>query len=316
MPIGFVAGFTWTKDSRVLGFQLSTANANSDVYVWEAATNRVVPWVQNELGGIDASQIPAPELIKWKGFDGLDISGFLYPASKKFKGKRPVIIDVHGGPVMQSLPLFNNQANYFTNELGITVIYPNIRGSDGFGSKFTELDNGMKKEDAVKDIGALLNWIEGRPDLDSSRVMVKGGSYGAYMAYRTAISYNNKIKCAIMEFISPDLLSWNKRDTLYSQYFSAEYGDVSNPKMLAYLTSISPHNNADKIKAPIMIVLGKNDPRVDLHGPQQLAKAIRNKGGIVWYLLANDEGHGYIKQENEDYHFYATIAFIEKYLLD
>ena len=317
LPVGFISGMVWAKDSKTLGFQLSTSYANSDIYEWNSSTGKVLPWVQNETGGIDASTIPAPELIKWKSFDGLEISGFLYPAAKKFKDKRPVIIDIHGGPVMQSLPIFNNKVNYYTNELGISVIFPNIRGSDGFGKMFAELDNGIKKENAVKDIGSLLDWIALNPQLDANRVMVTGGSYGGYMTYRTAIEYNDRIRCAVEAFGISDMFSYKSTiDSVYKEFFTQEYGDDKEPEILEYFRKISPLKNAKKITKPIFIVQGKNDPRIPYTESEQMVATIKKNGGTVWYLLANNEGHGFSKQENIDYLFYATVEFIKKYLLD
>ncbi|HEU4633906.1 MAG TPA: prolyl oligopeptidase family serine peptidase, partial [Flavisolibacter sp.] len=315
LPAGFMAGLAWAKDSRSLGFQFSTANASSDVYVWDVRAGKAEPWVKNELG-FDASVLYPPRPVKWRSFDGREISGFLYPASKKFKGKRPVIISIHGGPVMQALPLYDPIANFYTNELGVAVIYPNIRGSAGFGKAFTELDNGLKKEDAVADIGALLTWIAGQPGLDAKRVMVTGGSYGGYMTYRAAAKYGDQIRCAVAGFSSPDLLSANGVDSAYRAFFSAEYGDTSQPEVRDYLRKVSPRNNADKIKAPILIVNGKNDPRVPVDAVQEMVAALRKNGCTVWHLVANDEGHGFVKQKNEAFLLYTTALFIERYLLN
>ncbi len=317
LPVGFLTGMTWTKDSQKGFYQLSTSYANSDIYEWDSKTGKIVPWVENEIGGVDASAIPAPQLVKWKSFDGLEISGFLYPANKKFSGKRPVIIDIHGGPVSQSLPFYNSTTNYYTNELGISVIFPNIRGSFGFGKSFTEMDNGLKKENAVKDIGALLDWIISRSDLDAGRVMVTGGSYGGYMTYRTAIEYNKKIRCAVEAFGMSDMLSYkNSVDTAYREYFSHEFGDEKVSSIHDYLERISPLKNANKITMPIFIIQGRNDPKIPYTESQQMVEAIKRNSGSVWYLLANDEGHGFSKQANRDYLFYATVEFIKRYLLN
>jgi dipeptidyl aminopeptidase/acylaminoacyl peptidase len=316
LPVGFITGMLWAKDSKTLGFQLSTSYANSDIYEWNSSNDKVLPWVQNETGSVDASTIPAPKLIKWKSFDGLEISGFLYPAAKKFRDKRPVIIDIHGGPVQQSLPLFDNKVNYYTNELGISVIFPNIRGSAGFGKTFTELDNGTKKENAVKDIGSLLDWVALNPQLDANRVMVTGGSYGGYMTYRTAIEYNDRIRCAVEAFGISDMLSYkNTIDSAYKEFFTQEFGDEKEPGILEYFRKTSPLRNAEKITKPIFIVQGKNDPRIPYTESEQMVAAIKKNGGTVWYLLANDQGHGFFKQENNDYLFYATVEFIKKFLL-
>lgn len=316
LPVGFIAGLRWSRDGMSLAFQLSNSNSNSDIYVWNSATGKTTAWVLNEMGGIDKSLIPAPQLIKWKSKDGLEISGFLYAAGKKFTGRRPVIINIHGGPVMQSLPLYDNTTNYYTNELGVAVIFPNIRGSAGFGRQFTEMDNGILKENAVADIGALLEWISGRPELDANRIMITGASYGGYMTYRTAIMYNKKIRCAVEEFGFSDMQSYKRSvDTVYKEFFAREFGDASDPEVNEYFNKISPLKNAHKITMPILIVQGKNDPRIPYTESEQMMKAIRSSGGTVWYLLANDEGHGFANPVNQQYLFYVTVSFIKKYLV-
>ena len=317
LPTGILYGMRWSRDSELLGFHLSTSYANSDIYAWNTKTGKVSAWVENELGGIDASTIPPPRLIKWKSFDGLEISGFLYPCNKKFAGKRPVIIDIHGGPQMQSRPQFNGSSNYYTNELGVVVIYPNVRGSTGYGKTFVALDDGLKREDAVKDIGALLDWIAAQPDLDADRVMVTGGSYGGYMAYRTSIEYNTRIRCTVAAFGHTSLITrYNSVDSAYRAAQQLEYGDVSDPVMYDYYTKTDPVYNAARITMPIFIVQGKNDPRIPYTESEQMVEAIKKNGRNAWYLLANDEGHGFQKKENADYLSYATVEFIKRYLLE
>lgn len=317
LPTGVIYGMRWSKDNELLGFHVSSSNANSDIWTWSRTTGKIFPWVQNELGGIDASTIPEPKLIKWKSYDGVEISGFLYPASKKFDGKRPVIIDIHGGPTMQSRPLYNGSGNYYTNELGVAVIYPNIRGSVGYGKTFADLDNGMKREDAVKDVGALLEWIATQPGLDADRVMVTGGSYGGYMTYRTVIEYSSRVRCAIAAFgVSNFATHFNAADSTAKNWLREEYGDERNDVMHAYFLKTAPVLNAERLSMPIFIIQGKNDPRVPYKESEQMVAALKEKKQDVWYLFAEDEGHGFQKKENSDYQFYATIAFIRKYLLN
>src|SRR6185436_15202186 len=165
---------TWHKDGKSLAFSYISSNASSDVFEWNTETNKLTRWTESELGGMDVSGIEPPELIKWKSFDGREISGFLYKANKKFSGKRPVIINIHGGPEGQSRPTFIGRSNYYLNELGVSIIYPNVRGSTGYGKTFTDLDNGMKREESVQDIGSLIDWIAKQSNLDANRIMITG----------------------------------------------------------------------------------------------------------------------------------------------
>lgn len=316
IPTGLIGGLEWHKDNKTLGLSLVTATSNSDVYDYSAATGKLTRWTESELGGMNLEGIAAPQLIKWKSFDGKEISGFLYSANKKFEGKRPVIINIHGGPEGQSRPGFIGRNNYYLNELGVAMIFPNVRGSVGFGKTFTDLDNGMKREESVKDIGALLDWISTQPGLDANRIMITGGSYGGYMTLACAFHYNDRIKCAVDVVGISHFTTFLKNTESYRRDLRrVEYGDERDSAMAAFFEKIAPLNNAEKINKPMFIVQGKNDPRVPFTEAEQMRDKIKKNGGTVWFLMANDEGHGFAKKNNADFQFYATVQFVKEYLL-
>jgi dipeptidyl aminopeptidase/acylaminoacyl peptidase len=316
VPTGLIGGTEWHNDNKTLGFSFVTATTSSDVYELNSATQQLSRWTESELGGMNLDGIETPKLIKWKSFDGLEISGFLYKANKKFTGKRPVIINIHGGPEGQSRPGFIGRNNYFLNELGVSIVFPNVRGSTGFGKSFTDKDNGMKREESVQDIGALIDWIATQPDLDASRIMITGGSYGGYMTLACAFHYNDKIKCALDVVGISHFTTFLKNTESYRRDLRrVEYGDEREPAMAAYFEKIAPLNNADKITKPMFIVQGKNDPRVPYTEAEQMRDKIKKNGGTVWFLMANDEGHGFAKKNNVDFQFYATVQFIKDFLL-
>jgi dipeptidyl aminopeptidase/acylaminoacyl peptidase len=316
IPTGVVANMDWHKDGKALGFSYQSSNASSDVFEWNTSTNTLTRWTESELGGMDISGITPPKLIKWKSFDGKDISGFLYKANKKFSGKTPVIINIHGGPEGQSLPTFAGRNNYYLNELGVSIIYPNVRGSIGYGKTFTDLDNGMKREESVQDIGTLIEWIANQPDLDASRIMITGGSYGGYMTLACATHYNDKIRCSVDIVGISNFNTFLKNTESYRRDLRrVEYGDERDTAMAAFFERTAPLNNAQKITKPMFIVQGKNDPRVPYTEAQQMVEKIKKNGGSVWYLMANDEGHGFRKKNNQDFLFYATVEFVKRYLL-
>lgn len=317
LPVGVVSGVSWHSQGKNVAFNFTTSNASTDVFEWNIENRKLNRWTESELGGMNLTDVPAPKLIKWKSFDGAEISGFLYEAPARFQGKRPVIINIHGGPEGQSLPVFVGRLNYFINELGISVIFPNVRGSVGYGKTFTDMDNGFKREESVKDIGSLLDWIAKWPRLDADRVMVTGGSYGGYMTLAVAFHYNDRIRCALDVVGISHFTTFLKNTEHYRRDLRrVEYGDERDKKMAAFFEKIAPLNNADKIKKPMFIVQGRNDPRVPYTEALQMVEKIESNGGIVWYLEASDEGHGFRKKSNQDYQFYATIAFIRKYLIN
>lgn len=316
LPAGIISGIQWAADSKTLGMTFSSYNSSSDVYEYDSATQKIIRWTESELGGMDLTHLQEPELISWKSFDGKTISGYLYKASSKFTGKRPVMINIHGGPESQSRPNFLGRNNYYLNELGVSIIFPNVRGSAGYGKSFLDLDNGMKREDSVKDIGALLDWIAQQPTLDKDRIMVMGGSYGGYMSLAVSYLYPDKIRCSMDVVGISNFNTFMKNTESYRRDLRrVEYGDERDPQMAAFFESIAPFNHADKIKKPIFIIQGGNDPRVPLTESVQMKDKIKQNGGTVWYLMAKDEGHGFRKKNNQDFLFYASIQFITQYLI-
>ncbi len=316
LPAGVMGGAGWHQNNRHVAFHVSSARSATDVFVLDADTGSVTRWTESELGGVVASTLSEPELIRWRSFDGLEISGFLYRPPARFAGRRPVLIDIHGGPEGQSRPVFQGRNNYYLNELGVAVISPNVRGSNGFGKTFLQLDNGPKREDSVKDIGALLDWVAQQPGLDASRVMVTGGSYGGYMTLACAVHYNDRIRCAVDVVGISNFISFFQNTESYRRDLRrAEYGDERDPAMRAIFERIAPLNHAAKITKPLFVVQGANDPRVPRTEAIQMVETIRKHGGSVWYLEGKDEGHGFAKKDNRDYQFYATILFMQKFLL-
>ena len=210
--------------------------------------------------------------------------------------------------------IFNR--GFFLNEMGVAIIHPNVRGSSGYGKTFLDLDNGTKREESVKDIGALLDWIATQPDLDADRVMVTGGSYGGYMTLAVSVHYADRIRCALDVVGISNFNTFLKNTEDYRRDLRrVEYGDERDPKMAAFLEGISPLNHVDRITKPLFIVQGGNDPRVPASEAVQMKAKIQAKGGTVWFLMANDEGHGFRKKNNTDFQFYAMVAFIREHLL-
>jgi dipeptidyl aminopeptidase/acylaminoacyl peptidase len=316
LPFGIISDLKWHNNSQDLAFDFKSASTPTDVYSVNSQTRKVDQWVKGKTGETDITKIPEPELIHWKSFDGRVISGFLFRPPSKWTSKRPVVIDIHGGPEEQYRPSFWGQDNYLLNELGVAKIYPNVRGSSGYGKTFLNLDNGVKREDSVKDIGALLDWIKTQPYLDSERIMVTGASYGGYVALSVAANYPNRISAA-QSVVGPSNLVTFLEDTegWRRDVRRSEYGDERDPKIREVLERIAPLNNAQRIKKPLFIVQGKNDPRVKTSEAEQMIEAVKKNDTPVWYLLAKDEGHDFINQRNIDFQFYATVLFIQEYLL-
>jgi dipeptidyl aminopeptidase/acylaminoacyl peptidase len=317
LPLGIPSSLEWHENGRDLGFNFVSAKSPTDAYSVDVKTGEVTRWTESETGGLDPQRFVEPELVKLKSFDGLQISAFVYrPDANKFPGKRPAVLTIHGGPEGQSRPIFQARINYYINELGIAVIYPNVRGSTGYGKTFVTLDNGFKREDSVKDIAAVLDFIKRDAALDGSRVAVSGGSYGGYMSLACMIHYSEQLRCGVDVVGISNFLTFLKNTQDYRRDLRrVEYGDERDPKMAEFLERISPTTNSKKITKPLFVVQGKNDPRVPVTEAEQMVKAIRENGGAVWYLMAKDEGHGFAKKRNVDFQFLSTIQFYREFLL-
>lgn len=317
LPLGVIGGLRWHQNSRDLAFSLTEAQAPLDVYSLDVANGAVSRWTESETAGLPAASFPTAQLVKWPTFDGRTISGFLYKPAARFAGRRPLIVDIHGGPEGQERPEFLGRASYYTNELGIALVLPNVRGSTGFGKSFVALDDGEKREDSVRDIGALLDWVKTRPDLDADRVMITGGSYGGYMTLASAVHFSDRVRCFVDVVGISNFVSFLENTEAYRRDLRrVEYGDERDPKLLAMLQAISPLNHVAKMSKPIFVVQGRNDPRVPVTESEQMVAALKAQGTPVWYLMAKDEGHGFKKKRNADFQFYATVAFIEQHLLN
>ena len=317
IPIGIIGGLRWHSNGQDLSFGLVSARATSDVYSLNVETNQIDRWTRSETGGLNTDRFSEPELVRWPSFDERPISGFLYRPAPKFTGPRPVIIVIHGGPEGQARPGFIGQSNYYLNELGVALIYPNVRGSDGYGKTFLDLDNGFLREDSYKDIGALLEWIATQPDLDPTRIMVSGGSYGGHMTLAVATRYSDKIACSVDIVGMSNLVTFLENTEGYRRDLRrVEYGDERDPEMRAFLERIAPLNHADQIQKPLFVIQGKNDPRVPASEALQMVETVRGSGTPVWFLMADDEGHGFAKKKNIEFQFYATILFVQTYLLE
>jgi dipeptidyl aminopeptidase/acylaminoacyl peptidase len=316
LPKAVIGTLMWHNNGKDLGFTMTGARSPADVYSIDVEKGALERWTESETGGLDARAFSEPELVRWKSFDGRVISGFLYMPPARFRGPRPVIVAIHGGPESQFRPVYLGRMNYYLNEVGVALLWPNVRGSAGYGKSFLNLDNGYKREDSVKDIGSLLDWIAANSRLDKERVMVTGGSYGGYMTLASMTHYNDRIRCAVDIVGIANSITFLERTEAYRRDLRrVEYGDERDPKMRDFLSSISPLSHVRKITKPLMIVQGRNDPRVPAYESEQMAEAIRRNGGKVWFVMADDEGHGFSKKPNQDYEFAATALFVQEHLL-
>jgi dipeptidyl aminopeptidase/acylaminoacyl peptidase len=332
LPKAVINGLSFDPQSKRLAFNVNGAQTTSDVYTYDLETQKVDRWTFSEVGGLNPDNFVTPELINYPTFDSVSggkidpkagiasqarqIPAFYYKPKDDTNKPFPVIINIHGGPESQAQASFSAVIQYWVNELGAAVLVPNVRGSDGYGKTYLLQDNGFKREDSVKDIGALLDWIKTRPELDAKRVAVFGGSYGGFMVLSSMFHYNDRLKCGVDAVGISNFVTFLQHTEDYRRDLRrAEYGDERDPKMHDFLDSISPTTNVKKITIPLFVVQGMNDPRVPATEAEQIVKAVRGNGGEVWYLLAKDEGHGFQKKANRDFYLNAVSLFFEQHLL-
>ena len=319
LPVGQVFGLQFHKTLKELALVLVSARSPADVYSYNPESGKLTRWTYSEAGGLNTSGFPETRLIHYPAFDQVNgkprmIPAFIARPPARFKPPYPVLINIHGGPEGQARPGLN--ASYTLNEMGIATIWPNVRGSSGYGKTYLTLDNAYLREDSVKDIGALLDWIATQPDLEGKRVAVTGGSYGGYMSLASMVHYSDRLRCGINVVGVSNWVTFLKNTQAYRQDLRrVEYGDERDPKMREFLEKISPLTNAGRIKVPMLVVQGRNDPRVPLTESEQMVRKIRDNGGTVWYVMAKDEGHGFQKKQNRDYQTWAEILFLEQFLL-
>lgn len=317
LPDGVISGLKFSKDRKThLGFTLAKPNAPADAYSIDPKKGKLIQWTQSEVGGLVTDFMIAPTLVRYPTFDKVEdkpreISAYYFKPSGD--GPHPVLIHIHGGPESQYRPYFSSFFQYLLMELGVAVIAPNVRGSDGYGKSYLLLDNGKKREDSVKDIGALLEWVEKQPELDASRVIVHGGSYGGYMVLASLVHFGKKIVAGIDWVGISSFVTFLKNTKDYRRELRrAEYGDESDKEMAKFLNGISPLTHAKKISSKLFVLQGANDPRVPASEAEQLVKAVRQSGKKVWYMLAHNEGHGFRRKDNRDLAQVLTALFVQE----
>ncbi len=312
LPDGALVNLRFSPDGTRLAINMSAATTPLDIWVYTLAIRRLARWTQSEMGGIDPGSLVPARLVHYPSFDGRMIPAFVYATADR-PGRHPVIISIHGGPEGQTRPDFWPGNQVWVRELGATVIAPNIRGSDGYGRSYLSLDNGMKRHDAVRDIGALLDWIARQPDLDPSRVVVAGGSYGGFMTLSAFANFGDRLAGAYDVVGISNLVTFLEHTEAYRRDLRRnEYGDERDPAMRAYMQRTAPLNNTQKMTKPLFVVAGLNDPRVPYTEAEQLIAKVRAQGGDVWYMLAKDEGHGFRRKPNRDAQRAAEILWFQR----
>jgi len=318
LPEGRIGNPRFDRSGRRLAMSAESPLVPRDVYVYDVEHGKLERWTRSEPGPLDLNTLTTPELVHYPTWDRIGaprharmLSAYLY--RPRTAGPCPVVIDIHGGPESQYRPGWDPFVQFLVNELGYAVLAPNVRGSSGYGKSFLALDNGVLREDAVRDIGSLLVWIGVQPQFDRDRVAVMGGSYGGYMALASLVAYGERLRGGIDLLGISNFVTFLRNTSAYRRDLRrAEYGDERDTSMRVFLNRISPLTNVSRIKKPLLVVAGLNDPRVPVSESEQLVWSVRAAGGEVWYLLAKDEGHGFRKKPNRDAYLQTAASFLQR----
>ena len=313
LPSGVITGLRFARRSPVVAFTVTSSALSGDVFTYDVRQHQVQRWTESEMGGLDPSRFVEPTLVHYTSFDGREIPCFYYrPAGE---GPFPVVVNIHGGPEAQARPWFSPLVQYLAVEEHVAVLMPNVRGSDGYGRDYLALDDGAHREDTVRDIGSLLDWTAQQHELDSSRVAVYGGSYGGYMVLASLTHFSDRLRAGVEIVGIANFVTFLENTAAYRRDLRrVEYGDESDAAMRQTLTEISPITHVDRIATPLFVAHGANDPRVPAEEAEQIVHAVREHGHEVWYMLARNEGHGFIRKENRDTFNELAVLFLERQL--
>jgi dipeptidyl aminopeptidase/acylaminoacyl peptidase len=311
---GIVGGLTFSKDQSKLAFSFNSPTQNGDVWVYDLRSKKLARVTNSDRSGIDPKSFVAPELIKFRTFDGRRIPAWYYrpPVNRADKPIRPTIVSVHGGPEGQERPGFNPLYQYYLSR-GYSILATNVRGSTGYGKTYTHLDDVKNREDSVKDLSYAVEWLKTSGGADPKRIAVMGGSYGGYMTLAAITLYPDLWAAAVDTVGIANWESFLKNTSGYRRrQREVEYGRLDRD--IDFLREISPLSRVDRIKTPLFVIAGRNDPRVPWTEGQQIVDALKKRNSPVEWKVYDDEGHGIAKLKNR-LELYPLVAdFLDKYM--
>jgi dipeptidyl aminopeptidase/acylaminoacyl peptidase len=309
---GLASGLRFSEDNRKLAFTFSAARFNGDVWLYDLKSHTLSQVTHSSRAGIPQSSFVEPELIHYKTFDGREIPAWYYRPQRNMQAGVPVIVSVHGGPEGQEQPGFSGVYQYFLSR-GYAILAPNVRGSTGYGKTYTHLDDVRKREDSVKDLAAAVEWLKTQGGADARRIAVMGGSYGGYMTLAAVTLYPEMWAAAVDTVGIANFESFLKNTSGYRRKLrEAEYGSLERD--LDFLKAISPLGKVERIRTPLMVIQGRNDPRVPYTEAEQIVRAMQARGAPVEYKLFDDEGHGINKLSNRLIVYPLVADFLDRHM--
>jgi dipeptidyl aminopeptidase/acylaminoacyl peptidase len=317
LPAGTLGRIAFDPAGRHLAFTLDTGAAPADVYAYDLEHGLLERWTMSEPGAVDPAGFAGPALTRYPSFDRVEgraraVPAFIYRPSTA--GRHPVLISLHGGPDAQYRPQFDPFLQYLVHELGFIVVCPNVRGSSGYGRGYRGLDDGVLREDAVRDVGALIIWLGLQPDVERTRIFVSGEDYGGYLALEALAAYGDRLRGGIAVAGISDLVTYLEHSPAGELgRRRAEFGDEREPRTRAYLERISPLTRSAAMVSPLLVVQGLGPSRVPASESEQMVGSLRGRGAEVWYLHTDDDG-GAPRREDQRFSLVTEAAFLEQLL--
>jgi dipeptidyl aminopeptidase/acylaminoacyl peptidase len=320
LPLGVISGLEFAQDDSNLALAFDGPRHNLDIWVCslgnkkdDDSANRPPKQItKSSTAGLPFTEFVEPELIHYKTFDDRKIPAWFYKPNARGDRLPPVIVYPHGGPESQTRPDFSAIFQYFVQQ-GYAVLAPNVRGSTGYGVTFMNLDNTTKRMDSVKDLACAAYWLRDEKRGDPKRLAVYGGSYGGFMVLAQVTNYPELWAAGIDVVGIANFVTFMEKTGAYRRsHREKEYGNLRDHR--EFLEKISPINHVDKIKCPMMVIHGANDPRVPIGEAEQIVAALKKRDIPVEYLRYEDEGHGLAKLKNRLDAYPKMVEFLNKHL--
>jgi dipeptidyl aminopeptidase/acylaminoacyl peptidase len=313
VPRGLLSSVQFSRDNSLVVFSYNSPTSPGDVYTWRPATRELRQITKSSTLGIPRETFVAPELVRFQSFDGLEVPGFLYrPQGLPAGAMAPCLLSMHGGPESQERASFSGLLQYYLQR-GYAIFAPNVRGSTGYGKTYHRLDDVEKREDSVKDMAEAVGFLKSTGWIDPDRIAVIGGSYGGYMVLAGLTLYPDLFAAGVNTVGIANFVTFLEKTAPYRRYLrESEYGSLEKDR--EFLERVSPLHKADRIRSPLMVVQGANDPRVPAYEAEQIVDAVKANGGEVEYLLYEDEGHGLAKLKNRIDAYPKVADFLDRHV--
>lgn len=315
LPVGDLRGVNFSQDSQYLSFYVNADNSPSNLYVWKVGDAEAKRLTQALDSSIDEKALVMSEVVRYESFDGLRIPALLYrPKQASAMTRVPALIWIHGGPGGQSRTGYNPTIQHLVNQ-GYAVLAVNNRGSSGYGKTFYHLDDLKHGEDDLQDIVFGKKYLQSLNWVATDRIGVMGGSYGGYLTM-AAMAFTDEFKVGVNIFgVTNWLRTLESIPPWWESFRESLYAELGDPaKDAERLKRISPLFHGDKVKKPVLVVQGANDPRVLQVESDEMVAAIKKNGVPVEYVLFPDEGHGFVKKANRIKAQQAYLSFLQTHL--